>query len=63
MYGVFYENAEHGEILHRFLSLLGSTSQLALNGGQYPWPVTRQKLAARLRKTFKGYLRPLIVWN
>ena len=35
------ENAEHMEILHRFPSRLRSRSQLALNGGRYPWSVTR----------------------
>ena len=34
MYNMFNKNAEHGKLLCQFPSLLGSRSQLILNGGR-----------------------------
>ena len=35
MHNMFDENAEHRKFLRLFASLLGSRSQLILNGGRY----------------------------
>ena len=42
MHNMFNENAKHGKFLHLFPSLLGSRTQLVLNGGRYPRSETRQ---------------------
>ena len=42
MNNLFNENFIHGKILLGFPSLLGSTSQLDINGGRYPRSATTQ---------------------